>query len=96
MMRAMNNVRYDVDNYTEQNGLTTFHTSKSWRTWAAKDMSMFIFERGPSKTELVIDGEKRSPLQLWDWGEVKSIAEKLFREFETLLKSSDSSKISVP
>ncbi len=95
MIRAINNIGYDVDNFNEQSGLITFHTGRSWRTWAGQDLSVLILERGPSQREVVVDGEKRWPLQIWDWGEVKSIAKEPFQEFETLLQSVDSSKTSV-
>ncbi len=92
VVKAVNNIGYDIDNFNEQTGLITFHTGISWRTWAGQDMSVLVLEKGPSGTEIIVDGEKRWPFQIWDWGEVKAIAKKIFREFEALLQNVESGK----
>lgn len=86
VVRALN---YKIDNLDKANGLLTFKTQMSWKSWAGQEMSILIIDKGNGTCTVDIMGSRRSSgvfPQAYDWGEAGGIANKVFNKMITLLK----------
>ena len=91
-MKAIKSMGYQIDNYNEKNGLITFHTGTSWRTWAGQDVRVSVDEQWPSGIQLSVYCEQRYRFSIWDMGEARSIANKIVRKLEELLNNGQQQK----
>jgi len=87
-LQAVQKLRYKISSIDKVNGLLQFKTQMSWRSWAGQDMSVLILDNGNGTCTVQITGARNvlgGFTQVIDWGEVNSVAGKVFREMDKLL-----------
>jgi hypothetical protein len=87
--KSIRNLSYKVDSLDRQNGLITFKTGMSAKSWAGQEMSLMLIDNGDGSIEVSITGRRNQTgvvIQLADWGEADSIVAQILgemREFVT-------------
>jgi hypothetical protein len=78
--RAIRDLGYKVDRLDRTNGLLTFKTGLSWKSWAGQEMSIMLIDVSSTEVEVSLSGKRNQTgviVQLYDWGEVNGIAKKV-------------------
>lgn len=86
--RAIRDLGYKVDRLDRTNGLLTFKTGLSWKSWAGQEMSIMLIDVSSTEVEVSISGKRNQTgviVQLYDWGEVKGIASKVLEVMDEYL-----------
>jgi len=86
-LEAIKELGYKFDRIDKNSGLIAFETGLSWKSWAGQRISVMILEHGNS-TEISISGVRKQTgviVQLYDWGEAKSIANKVIQKIDELI-----------
>jgi len=84
---AIARLGFTIGNVDQANGVIAFETGMSWSSWAGQKMSIHLVESDGS-TQISIGGTMKvhgGQLQIFDWGEAKSIAVKVFNEIDAAL-----------
>ena len=79
---------YKVDSIDKYNGLITFKTDASWKSWAGQEMSVMMIDNGDGSVEVSMAGrycQSGVVLQLTDWNEAGGIAKALFSRMDEYL-----------
>lgn len=79
---------YTLQNVDRANGLVTFETGMSWLSWAGQKMSVHVLDLG-DRVQITVGGTRKAhgaQIQLYDWGEAKKIAAKVFKELQSILR----------
>jgi len=87
-LNAIKNLGYKIDNIDKSNGLLAFKTGISWRSYAGQEMSILITSN-KKKVTVDISGRMNQSgvqIQLYDWNEAESIANKIFKEMDKVVK----------
>jgi len=80
VLKAVRNLGYRIQSVDPANGLLTFETGMSFRSWAGQKMSVLLLENANGTTEVDISGvaaQSGVVLQVFDWGELGSIGGKV-------------------
>jgi hypothetical protein len=86
--RAIRDLGFKVDRLDKANGLLTFKTGLSWKSWAGQEMSVMLIELADRETEVSVSGKRNQSgviIQLYDWGEVEGIATKVLMAMDDYL-----------
>ena len=80
---------YKIDSVDKPNGLITFKTGLSWKSWAGQEVSIVIGELQDGNVEVVVTGWRIQSVlfQLFDWDEVTGIANRVLSEMSDELRS---------
>ena len=71
------------------NGLLNFKTGMSWKSSAGQEMSVMMIDNGDATVEVSVTGRRNQNgvvLQVYDWGETKGIATKVFAKLDEYLR----------
>jgi hypothetical protein len=85
VVKAVRDLGYKIDSMDRANGLLNFKTGMSMKSWAGQEMSAVILDNGNGTTELSLTGNRSQSgviIQVYDWGEAKAIAGKLFERVQ--------------
>lgn len=85
--KAIRDLGYKTEQLDKESGLINFKTGMSMRSWAGQSMSIMIIDEGDS-CEVSISGVRNQSgviVQVYDWGEGKKIAKKVFDKIENYL-----------
>jgi hypothetical protein len=86
--RAIRDLGYKVDRLDRTNGLLTFKTGLSWKSWAGQEMSIMLIDVSSTEVEVSLSGKRNQTgviVQLYDWGEVKGIANRVLEVMDEYL-----------
>ena len=86
--RAIRDLGYKVDRLDRTNGLLTFKTGLSWKSWAGQEMSIMLIDLSSTEVEVSLSGKRNQTgviVQLYDWGEVNGIANKVLEVMDEYL-----------
>lgn len=86
--RAIRDLGYKVDRLDRTNGLLTFKTGLSWKSWAGQEMSIMLIDLSSTEVEVSLSGKRNQTgviVQLYDWGEVSGIANKVLEVMDEYL-----------
>jgi|GEM_PF-2082441 hypothetical protein len=86
--RAIRDLGYKVDRLDRTNGLLTFKTGLSWKSWAGQEMSIMLIDVSSTEVEVSLSGKRNQTgviVQLYDWGEVHGIANKVLEVMDEYL-----------
>jgi len=87
-LQTIKELGYKFNGIDKNSGLITFETGLSWKSWAGQQISVMILEHGNS-AEISISGVRKQTgviVQLYDWGEAKSIANKIIQKIDELIR----------
>jgi hypothetical protein len=79
---------YTLTSVDNQNGLVSFETGMSMRSWAGQRMSAHVLDIGDGQVQITIGGAMKvhgAQLQVYDWVEAPRIAVKVFEDLDQLL-----------
>jgi hypothetical protein len=88
-LQAIKELGYRFDRIDKDSGLICFETGLSWKSWAGQRMSILIMGEG-DVAEISISGVRKQTgviVQLYDWGEAKSIAYKVLNKIDELIEN---------
>lgn len=79
---------YKIDCIDKANGLITFKSGMSWKSWAGQEMSIMVHEFANGTVEVVFAGWRIQSVlfQLFDWFEASGIAERVISEMTDALQ----------
>ena len=87
-LQAVRKVGYKISSIDKVSGLLQFKTQMSVFSWAGQDMSILVLDNGNETCTVDIAGARNPSgvfTQVYDWGEAAKIANKVFKEMDTLL-----------
>jgi hypothetical protein len=87
--KAVRDLGYKVDSLDKANGLISFKTGMSWKSWGGQEMSIMIIDNGDGSVEVSVSGKRKQTgviLQVTDWGEAVGIAKKVFVKMNEHIK----------
>ncbi|MCH8493429.1 MAG: hypothetical protein LAT53_09380 [Idiomarina sp.] len=87
--KAVRDLSYKVDSLDKANGLLNFKTGMSWKSWAGQEMSIMVIDNSDGTVEVSVTGRRNQSgvvLQVYDWGEAKGIAKKVFAKLDQHLQ----------
>ena len=87
--KAVRDLGYKFDALDKANGLLNFKTGMSWKSWAGQEMSIMFIDNSDGTVEVSIAGRRSQAgilFQVYDWGEAKSIAKKVFKKLDQHLR----------
>ena len=79
---------YTLGTVDKDNGLITFETGKSMKSWAGQSMSVLVMDVDDESVEITISGTMKAhgdQLQIYDGGEAGKIAKNIFLELDKVL-----------
>ena len=76
-LRAIQALGYKVDSVDKANGLITFKTGLSLRSWRGQEMSAVVLDNGDGSSTVTVTGIRRTALQVYDWAEAAAIGRRL-------------------
>jgi len=88
-LQAVRALGYKIDSLDKVNGLLTFKTGMSWKSWVGQEMSILIIDNGNNTCTVDISGKRNQSgvvIQVYDWGEASGIAKKVFAEIDQFLE----------
>lgn len=86
--KAVRDLGYQIEKLDKDSGLINFKTGMSWNSWAGQSMSILMIDEGDGSTEVTISGVRNQSgviIQVYDWGEAKKIAKKVFDKMDIYL-----------
>lgn len=85
VVSSIKSLGYKIDSIDKENGLLNFESGISMKSWAGQSLSIYVEETSTNTVSVYISGVRKqsSIKQLYDWGEAKGIAKKVFEEIET-------------
>lgn len=87
--KTVRDLAYKVDSMDKANGLLNFKTGMSWKSFAGQEMSIMMIDNGDGTVEVSVTGRRNQSgvvLQVYDWGEAKGIATKVFAKLDEHLR----------
>lgn len=78
---------YTVKSVDKENGLITFETGMSMRSWAGQSMSVHVLDADDG-VQITVGGTMKAhgaQIQVYDWGESAKIATKVFDQLRSVL-----------
>ena len=79
---------YTLKGIDKENGLVTFETGQSMKSWAGQSMSIHVMEVSETASQITIGGKRVAhgdQVQVYDWGEAGGIASKIVEALEPIL-----------
>ncbi len=79
---------YTLGQVDRENGIVTFETGMSMRSYAGQKMSAQISDFEEAKVQITISGVRKThgaQVQVYDWGEANKIAAKIIEELDVIL-----------
>ncbi len=88
VVSSIRDLDYKLNNIDRNEGLINFETGLSMKSWAGQAMSVYIDSSVPNGVNVYISGVRKSGAikQVYDWGEAKGIATKIFEKIEMKIK----------
>jgi len=85
---AVARLGYTLKGVDKENGLVTFETGMSMKSWAGQSMSVHIMEVGEKTSQITMGGKRNAhgaQMQVYDWGEAAGIASKIVEALKPIL-----------
>jgi len=85
---AVARLGYTLKGVDKENGLVTFETGMSMKSWAGQSMSVHIMEVGEKTSQITMGGKRNThgaQMQVYDWGEAAGIASKIVEALKPIL-----------
>lgn len=79
---------YTLEAVDKENGIISFETGMSWYSWAGQKMSVHVLDVDEGEIQVTMGGTMKAhgaQIQVYDWGEARKIATKVFTELDELL-----------
>jgi hypothetical protein len=86
--KSVRDLGYKVDSLDKANGLISFKTGMSWKSFSGQEMSVMLIDNGDGSIEASISGKRNQAgvFQATDWGEASGIAKKTLAKMDEYLK----------
>src|SRR5690349_17922066 len=83
-VQAVQSFGYKIDKIDKANGLLTFRTGMSRKSWQGQEMSLVVLDVGDNTTNVSITGQRISTnsFQLIDYNEAEGIAKQVLEKME--------------
>jgi len=85
---AVARLGYTLKSVDKENGLITFETGMSMKSWGGQSMSIHVMEIAEKVVQITIGGKRNAhgaQMQVFDWGEASGIASKIVGALQPIL-----------
>ncbi len=85
---AVARLGYTLKHIDKENGIITFETGMSMKSWAGQSMSVHVMEVAEKVVQVTIGGKRNAhgaQMQVFDWGEASGIASKIVEALQPIL-----------